>query len=366
MKILKAVNPGLPLDQQNKYFYELNFIRAIAALSVVMVHVTAANYHLNNSHLNWLLLFFNQMSRFGTPMFAVISGFLLYNQAINGRYNVKKFMYSRFTKIIIPFIIWSVFYLFLKSYSFSEINDIDSIKKFLYDFILGKSYYHLYFIAVVIQFYILFPILQKFHSKKQLLFLTLVALYLNVFSLMTSVDFGSGLLNQFLNERAFIFKWIFYFFLGGLFVHYWDRIVKIIQKNMKFILSIGIIAVLFMFYDYQMSEDLIGSTRLTNLLHVPVLMIALTGLYFLLGSYEKLRNILLEIGNMSMGIYLVHPLVIYFIRNDLSWLMQQTRWIPLAYVLTLVLSILIVKIIHKLPLGHYIVIIANGKKGKKG
>lgn len=55
------------------YFYEISFIRAIACLLVLMVHVTAEYYYLNGRNFNWLTYFSNQISRFGTPTFAVAS-----------------------------------------------------------------------------------------------------------------------------------------------------------------------------------------------------------------------------------------------------------------------------------------------------
>lgn len=362
---MRDIKQGVSLEKPNQYFYDINFIRAFASLSVVMVHVTAANYHLNNEHLNWLLLFFNQISRFATPMFAVISGFLLYNQAIQGRYQLKRFINSRFTKILLPFIIWSLIYLFLKKFSFSDVNDMESIKEFLYNFFLGKSYVHLYFIAVVLQFYLVFPIIQRFHSKKQLLCLTVIGLYINAFYLIAPPNIGDGMLNQFLHERAIIFNWIFYFFFGGLLVHFWNPLIEYIKDHMKSIALLGIVPLLFMTYEYITSGVILGSTRLTNLMHVPILFIVFISVYYLLGAFKKLKNMMLIIGNMSMGIYLVHPLVIYFIQHgEFNWILERTRWIALGYIITVLISIIIVKLIHKLPFGQYIVIIATGK-GKK-
>jgi probable poly-beta-1,6-N-acetyl-D-glucosamine export protein len=101
-----------------KYFYELNFVRAIACLLVVMVHVTARNYHLNDQTFNWATMFLNQVSRLGTPLFAIISGFLLYNQAINRGFQLNRFVSSRFTKVVIPFVVWSFVYMAINSYRF--------------------------------------------------------------------------------------------------------------------------------------------------------------------------------------------------------------------------------------------------------
>lgn len=236
------------------YFYEINFIRAIAALSVVMVHVTATNYSLNDGYLNWLTLFLNQIVRYGTPFFAVISGFLLYNQVINRGFETKRFLKSRVTKVVIPFVIWSYVYLLVKTNDYVFVLTPENMKSFIYDFVLGKSHYHLYFIAVVIQFYLLFILIQKFTSKKHLLYLTIVGFFITYFNFVHPYQSNSEVLNTFLTERAFIFNWLFYFFFGGLLVHYWSGIVTFVRENIKYILSIGIIPFVFIVYEYSAAE----------------------------------------------------------------------------------------------------------------
>lgn len=330
-----------------------------------MVHVTASNYSLNGGHLNWLLLFFNQIVRYGTPFFAVISGFLLYNQVINRNFNVKKFIFSRFTKIIIPFIIWSLIYLIIKSGNMYDVFTPENSKLFLYNFVLGKSHYHLYFIAVVLQFYFLFIFLRNFNSKKSLLYLTIISFFLNYFNILYPIHIESVWLNKFFSERAFILNWIFYFFFGGLLVHYWTVITKFVKDNIKYIIFIGIIPLIFIVIEYNIKDVILDSTRVANLFYTPILFVSFTCGYFLLENSPKIKNMFIEIGNLSMGIYLVHPLVIYYLRQYIPWIYERTRWILFGYILTVLISLIIVKLIHKTPIGHYIVTVASPKKRKK-
>ena len=254
--------------------------------------------------------------------------------------------------------------MFLRGFSFSELNDSESIQQFVYDFVTGDSYMHLYFIAVVIQFYIIFPLIQQFNSRKQLFWLTMVSLFINYFYLTAKPDIGSGIIHQLTQERAFLLNWIFYFFLGGLLVHLWKPLIKYIKENLVFVAMLCMIPIFFMTYEYISNGLVRNSTRPANLMYVPVFFVSIVSVYYLLDKYKRFRNVVLEIGNMSMGIYLVHPLVIYFIRNDAAWLFERTRWIALGYILTVLISILIVKLVHKLPFGQYIVIIAGKKKSR--
>ena len=238
-----------------KYYYEISFIRAIACLCVVMVHVSAGYYHESGNSFNWATQFLNQISRYGTPAFAIISGFLLYNQAINRSFKVSFFWKSRITKVVIPFIIWSIIYLILKwhysGFSLPAWNEVEEIKSFVYLFATGGSYYHLYFIAIVVQFYLIFPILQIFKSKEWLTIFTVAAVFINYFFVEFNIEIGSGLFNQFINSKVFIFHWIYYFFLGGILVHYWEGIIDWVNKNKKISLLLGSIVVICGLFEYH-------------------------------------------------------------------------------------------------------------------
>ena len=99
---------------------------------------------------------------------------------------------------------------------------------------------------------------------------------------------------------------------------------------------------------------------------LPILFVALAALY---SSYSndfwiKVRENIVEVGNLSMGIYLVHPLILFFLRryDIFSFLYERTRYLPIIYLLTLILSIMLVKIIVKLPFGGYVVTVARSRK----
>ncbi|RIU94914.1 acyltransferase [Oceanobacillus picturae] len=352
--------------RKQKYYPEISFIRAIACLCVVMVHVTAGYYYTNGGNFNWLTQFLNQISRYGTPAFAIISGFLLYNQAINRKFKVSVFWKSRISKVISPFIIWSIIYLFVKwcygKYSLPTFNSLTEINDFIYYFFSGKSNYHLYFIAIVVQFYLIFPLLQMMKSKKPLIFLTIIGFFINHFIVNYNINLGNGFLNEFINGRVFIFHWIFYFFLGGLLVYYWDKIITLVKQNIKSSLLIGLIIIFFGVIEYRLT-GWIESNRTLNMFNLPLLFISISGLYIALSSFKKIRSYVVEIGNLSMGIYLVHPLILFFLRNhsffDLFY--ERTRYLPVIYIFTLVSSIILVKIVTKIPFGSYIVTVAKRK-----
>lgn len=83
-----------------KYYKEIPVIRAIAAIMIVIVHLTANSYHRDNIFANDWLGYLNQISRLGTPIFAIISAFLLTASVLNRGFDLKYFVKSSFLKYL--------------------------------------------------------------------------------------------------------------------------------------------------------------------------------------------------------------------------------------------------------------------------
>ncbi|RIL84503.1 acyltransferase, partial [Staphylococcus equorum] len=96
-----------------KYFDEIPIIRAIATLLVVCVHLSVSYTNSENSQSMTVIAgYLSQIARLGTPIFAVISAFLLTNSALRRGFDLNYFIRSRFTKIFIPYLIWTTVYLY--------------------------------------------------------------------------------------------------------------------------------------------------------------------------------------------------------------------------------------------------------------
>src|SRR5699024_504069 len=221
-----------------KYYEEIPIIRSIATMLVVLVHVTSRIYYANGEFTNHVIGYFNQFSRLGTPIFAVISGFLLTISTLKRPFDLNYFIKSRFTKILLPFIIWTTLYIIL-SFSFDEtFNSLSN--NIINTYLLDSGETHLYFILVVIEFYILFPLLQIISSGKSIVILYVLVTILNIFWFY----FGNGLfqfkndiINTFINSRIFILNWISFFVLGILFAKHYENVNKLIIKYKKVIIT---------------------------------------------------------------------------------------------------------------------------------
>ena len=356
---------------ERKYLYEITFVRAIACLLVVMVHVSVRFYFANGGYHTTVTNFFNQISRMGTPLFAVLSGFLLYNQALNRRFDTLIFLKSRFIKIISPFLFWSFFYLFYKSifqnYTFPDFSSKEEVLNFIYIVFTGGSLHHLYFIALVIQFYIFFLLTRKLYNSKTIIIFTIISFYINYTFVHNRFLFENEYLQHFINSRAFLLNWIYYFMLGVLLVKFWPKIQAylLINKNNRFMIIIGIIVVALTVFDYHTNQLIVNSNEnFIYVLSIPLLFMVLTSLYYrLIMINERIIKVFIKIGNMSMGIYLIHPLIIYLYSDYAPFDVTASTWLLFPhFIIVVALCMLVLQLLSYLPFHQYIITLVNSTK----
>ncbi|PKM77560.1 MAG: hypothetical protein CVU90_06845 [Firmicutes bacterium HGW-Firmicutes-15] len=144
----------------NKRLLEFDVIRAAAALAVIAIHVTA-------SYMDFTLAYlWNHSVRFAVPLFIVLSGFLLYytdRDALN--LPVRAFYKKRLDRILWPYFVWTLLYSLLNAYFLRLNNPLLFLSTLGKDLLWGTGYYHLWFLPIILQFYILYPLLRRWMEK---------------------------------------------------------------------------------------------------------------------------------------------------------------------------------------------------------
>lgn len=307
--------------------------------------------------------YINQIARLGTPVFAVISAFLLTISVVNRGFSLNYFIKSRFSKILIPYIIWTIFYLLYRAYFLHNLEDDGKLINY---FIFGKANFHLYFILTVIQFYFLFPFVHKFKKGWPILTLFGVATIANIVWIMLGpVSFGGGGVERFVNDKLFIMNWISFFILGIVYAKFYNKIKVLIFKY-KTLFSI-IIAILFI--DLLISIDLDNlhsSIHVSNIIYIPFFIVFLNYMFEHVKKNKIVLRTLTLIGNYSMGVYLVHYVAIQFVKRLplVEEIDAQSKFMG-VFIAAVALSVFIVYLIDKLPFGNYIVPIPKKKVNKR-
>ncbi|MBN8219545.1 MAG: acyltransferase [Spirochaetes bacterium] len=191
-----------------------DFAKVIAAIAVVGIHATSTAENNFAVHHNFFSLDFggvllNQWARFSVPLFLYLSA---YGLAQSKELNFFSFMRKRLPTILIPYFFFSALAFALDFKNCTTENIIERLLK-------GGADYHLYFLVILAQCYLLFPLLLRLHqaSGKVYRAVTLVVFLLVVLLLYrTSSEriLGYFGLSHPGWHASFCIYWLPYFMLG--------------------------------------------------------------------------------------------------------------------------------------------------------
>ncbi|HHI5411907.1 TPA: acyltransferase [Vibrio metoecus] len=143
---------------QRVFFFDL--LRAIAAVAVIAIHVLAP-YRDRLGELpfvEWLIaVTVNGASRWAVPVFIMISGALMLSD--RRQFELRYYLERRLGKVLIPFVVWSLFYAVLSGWSSTGFDSAITWQTVLSS-PQHETYYHLGFFYYFIPLYFVIPFLQ--------------------------------------------------------------------------------------------------------------------------------------------------------------------------------------------------------------
>ena len=310
---------------------ELDSLRGLITLFVIVIHLTSTYVYYKEDVFTYNFVgILNCALTFVVPCFLFISAMIMGIQAKKlKRINWKEFTYKRLVKVTIALIFWTIIYLFL----FGRSQEIES-EKFIEILLTGNAAYHLYFLPIIFQLYILFPLiwlakdfwknnlkkkLKKVLKKKKIkinLDLNLLPNFLLVIFIAALIHyiflfgFRFNILRKLIYHPIFLITYFLPVVLGIWLGINYSKIKKISNKFVSIaliILSIvsGYIYVYWGFINFNGRTQLIVS---------PIYWcIICTSLLYFFKQLNKKTPFLNKISQHSFIIYLVHPVFLYLL-----------------------------------------------------
>lgn len=97
--------------------------------------------------------------KFSVPAFIFISGLVMvYNYS--HKINPLNFYRKRWKEICIPYLLWSLIY--FTYYHWNSSGGVYTGRDLLYNLLTGSASYHLWFVILIMQWYLVFPLLVPF------------------------------------------------------------------------------------------------------------------------------------------------------------------------------------------------------------
>ncbi|OBT10194.1 hypothetical protein A9264_04335 [Vibrio sp. UCD-FRSSP16_10] len=298
--------------RQRVLFFDL--ARCVAAIAVIAIHVLAPyRYQFGEiPFADWsTAISINSISRWAVPVFILISGALMLSD--RRPFEFKYYVKRRLGKVLVPFVIWSIFYAYLSGWSVYGF-DTAHAKEVLVDSLDHATYYHLGFFYYFIPLYFVIPFLQIFvrrYDDKALYALTALWLFTTALFLFR-ID---GLWN---NQM-----WLYSGLLPLGYILY--QKVPLTKASVSTFVAIGLAAFAVTIYqvismsieanDYTYGRWLSYKTLNTICAASMIFMVCR---YFGEGLSAGANKIVGFISTHSLGIYILHPIFL--------WPMKEFEW----------------------------------------
>ncbi|MCD7751211.1 MAG: acyltransferase family protein [Lachnospiraceae bacterium] len=212
---------NLTNSQKSRKTY-IDLLRIVSAFSVVMIHTSAQYwYSLPVDSVSWLVCnSYDAVSRFGVPVFAMISGMLFLSK--EGEVDISRLYRRNILRLAVICGVWSCLYGLVRSIGLMEYYEM-TLKDCFKQMLSGK--YHLWFLPMMIGIYMLVPVLKVFTdhcTRKQMEYFLLLFLVLKIGRETISVFLLSETVSQvmWLLEVELMGGYVGYFILGYYLYRY--------------------------------------------------------------------------------------------------------------------------------------------------
>lgn len=297
----------------------VNLLKGLAITAVVIIHILSSiPGHIYTTPNAGPYIFLDQLLRFSVPLFLGLSGYLLARK-YPANLEIIKFYQRRLIRIVPLYLLWSIglWILFLLIPVWNTPEKPIPFWKIL---LLGRSDYHLYFVPLIFQLYLLFPFLLKLLEKfpRATLFgaLSIQAFSFILFNYLDTIP-EETILDSDQEQYSLFTSWIFYFVLGMFIAKRAVRLHHRIKTISYIWLAWGLgLAYLGLQGQLQIFSgiDPLDALKFTRLSVLPYALssicLAIMVPWETFSHPSWLSKILLIIGKYSFVIYLSHTIVL--------------------------------------------------------
>jgi len=347
------------------HLYEIDVVRILTFACVIAVHTTSHTVATDDVGLYAFL----GLVHFTREVFFALSGFVLVYSYLSKPVPMTKFWPRRFLLVGVPYVVWSAIYFVSANLYHPVGTPLEMLGRFGIKLVTGTAWYHLYFLLVTMQVYLLVPaivwVIRKTRGHHGVLLavagvfqVALTAVYAYVPGLP---EWLSGY------AKVYFFSYLFFILLGAVAADHAQRMLAWVRGHRGLIgwltLATGLVTLgVFAFQYLVLGFSLYRSG--TPLQPILMLWSVAVGLGFLaIGSWWAERRRPGSVvargvdvaSDRSFGIFLSHPLVLWillWVGGD--WVPDHVAkpWLtPVAYVVVLVGAIGITELARRSPVS---------------
>lgn len=355
-----------PLQQNTARIVFLDWLRVIACFMVMVVHASECVYSNDYSFSfpselgRWSVALINGFVRPAVPLFLIASAYLL----IPLRTDTATFFRKRFTRVVIPFVVWLVMYAVLPGIwgEFSGEEVKNNLSHIFINFIPRAS--HLWFIYMLLGIYLIMPVispwLERVSRREEEWFLAIwlfTTLFWHAHDIFGDI-FGECWWNPF-PLFYYVSGYVGYVVMAHYIRKYFDWSLKKTLYIAVPLFLAGYAFCVWWFYTRSFTVEAVRQLELTwqTTSIAPVVM---SFAAFMLIRKIDCKNPVVNsavrsISNMSYGMYLMHMLILPYIFRLCNPVMPIPFAIIVTALLTYVICYAITKSISYLKFGKYLI-----------
>jgi surface polysaccharide O-acyltransferase-like enzyme len=319
----------------------INLLKFIATICVILIHVVSGDLYkygtISNSDWN-IANAINSISRICVPVFLMVSGALL----LSKDESIEDFFKKRFLRIIPKFLLFSIFYYLIDVYYLHH-----QVHNFIVSLLQGEVFYHLWYVYMILGIYLLAPFLRKIiHNIEDKYVWYFLIVWFFFMSLIPFIEFVTKLNLKIYNPLG---QYIGYFILGYYLLN--TRKIKQIPL-IVFNLIFALLTVVLSYYYTKKSGKLVdyfynyhSITVFFQSITIYLIVIG-TNLTNILEKATKLDKIIKEGSRLSFDIYLIHPIILLLLEQNIKLRMNYSFYIIISFTITVITSYIIAKSIE--------------------
>ncbi|WP_372881646.1 acyltransferase [Psychromonas sp.] len=332
-------------------FY-LDFLRCIAVFAVVAIHVLGPFRYLYGEipDSQWFAATaINAITRWAVPVFMMISGALLLSS--QRPFDCEDYLSKRVAKVVLPFLGWSLIYSFIAGFMvndrFTGTWSMIETSRVIEHSAKDPVWYHLWFFYDFIPLYFVIPLLLPVLKKVPPELMKLLIISWMVLYLMKWLKVES-----FLQQNLILYTG--YLLLG------WYLFNRDNSGQLKYWVIAGVSMLIMNTWGSWLLAIETGRYSSFYMGYKTLNTVIIAAMLFVMAQryaeniQGKLRILIAVIAKYSLGIYLLHPLLLIPVRNldngFYSWFVSNWLAIPLITVVIVFLSLCSVVLLAKIPL----------------
>jgi surface polysaccharide O-acyltransferase-like enzyme len=307
-------------QRRAEHIYPVDMVRVLTFACVIAVHTISTVNPIDSRAWGGAAM----LLHFTREAFFVLTAFVLTSRYPMGPGRAVPFWRRRFLLVGVPYLVWSLVYsgIGLAAAPRSPGASVDVV---LYNLATGQAWFHLYFLLVSLQFYLLFPLFTRLLQATREHHIGLVAtsaLVQVLLDLWMHDPAPTGVKSDYLHfAGSYLVSYQFYLVLGGVAAMHRQQIDAWVRRQHRAVIAFAALAGALAEGRYLWAIEHGGNAVYdTDVFQVVIIpwSVAVVALFYLVGTFWADRRgpgpksrMVERASDRSFGVFLVHPVILW-------------------------------------------------------